>query len=195
MSTKYKFLDPEGIYFVSFATVGWVNVFARIGYKEIFVDSLRYCINKNGLILHAWCLMTNHVHLIFSSKESGKHSAILRDIKKYTYPKLLIEITTNPKESRKEWMLNIFAEAGKNNSNNLNFQFWQQGNHPIEIYSPKVISLKIVYVHNNPMNAGIVLEAVQYIYCSAIDYSGVKGLVDIEILDIPASLVGYVYNG
>jgi putative transposase len=41
-------------------------------------------------------------------------------------------------------MLNIFAEAGKNNSNNLNFQFWQQGNHPIEIYSPKVISLKIV---------------------------------------------------
>jgi putative transposase len=26
MSTKYKFLDPEGIYFVSFATVGWVDV-------------------------------------------------------------------------------------------------------------------------------------------------------------------------
>ena len=80
MSTKYKFLDPEGIYFVSFATLGWVDVFTRIAYKEIFVDSLRYCINKKGLILHAWCLMTNHVHLIFSSKESGKHSAILRDI-------------------------------------------------------------------------------------------------------------------
>jgi hypothetical protein len=29
----------------------------------------------------------------------------------------------NPKESRKEWMLNIFAEAGKNNSNNFIFNF------------------------------------------------------------------------
>ncbi len=80
MSTKYNFLDPEGIYFVSLATVGWVDVFIRIEYKEIFVDSLRYCIDKKGLILHACCLMTNHVHLIFSSQELGEHSAILRDI-------------------------------------------------------------------------------------------------------------------
>ncbi len=92
MSTKYKFLDPEGIYFVSIETVGWVDVFTRIAYKEIFVDSLRYFIDKKGLILNAWCLMTNHVHLIFSSKESGKHSEILRDIKKYISSKLLIEI-------------------------------------------------------------------------------------------------------
>lgn len=95
MSTKYKFLDAEGIYFVSFATVGWVDVFTRIAYKEIFVGGLRYCINKKGLFLYAWCLMTNHVHLIFSNKESGKHSAILRDIKKLhllSYYKKLIPI-------------------------------------------------------------------------------------------------------
>ena len=45
------------------------------------------------------------------------------------------------------------------------------------------------------MKAGIVLETEQYIYSNAVDYSGVKYLVDIEILDIHASLVGYVYNG
>ncbi len=123
-----------------------MDVFTRIEYKEIFVDSLRCCIDKKGLILHAWCLMTIHVHLIFSSKESGKHSASLRDMKKYTSSNLLIEIDSNKNESRKEWMLKFFAEAGKNKSNNLNFQFWQQDNHPIEIYGPKVISLKIVYV-------------------------------------------------
>jgi len=33
MSTKYKFLDPEGIYFVSFATVGWADVFTRLSTK------------------------------------------------------------------------------------------------------------------------------------------------------------------
>ena len=30
---------------------------------------------------------------------------------------------------------------------------------------------------------------------SAQDYSGVKGLVDIEKLDVPANLVGHVYDG
>ena len=69
MSTKYKFLDPEGIYFVSFATVDWVDVFTRQEYKDIFIDSLKYCQKNKGMIIHAWCLMTNHVHLIFSSNE------------------------------------------------------------------------------------------------------------------------------
>ena len=126
MSTKYKFLDPEGIYFVSFATVGWVDVFTKIEIKRIFVESLRYCINNKGLIVHAWCLMTNHVHLIFSSKESGKHSAILRDLKKYTSSKLLIEIDSNTKESRKEWMLRFYKHGKKvqvteNSINVINF--------------------------------------------------------------------------
>jgi putative transposase len=78
MSTTYKFLNQKGIFFVSFATFGWVDVFTRIAYKGIFVESLRYCINNKGIILHAWCLMKNYVHLIYSSKESGKHSANLR---------------------------------------------------------------------------------------------------------------------
>ncbi len=41
----------------------------------------------------------------------------------------------------------------------------------------------------------MVLEAEHYIYISAQDYSGVKGLVDNEILDVPANLVGHVYIG
>jgi len=38
MSRKYKFHNPEGIYFVSFATVYWIAVFVR----EIFNETKRY---------------------------------------------------------------------------------------------------------------------------------------------------------
>ena len=41
MSRRYRILDPEGLYFVSFATVGWVDLFTRRSYKDIVVDSLR----------------------------------------------------------------------------------------------------------------------------------------------------------
>lgn len=120
------------------------------------------------MIIHAWCLMSNHVHLVFSTIEKGKHSEILRDLKKFTSKKLLESIKNNRQESRKEWMLAILSDAGQNNSNNKEYQFWQQDNHPIEIYSPKVIAQKLTYIHNNPVKLGIVSEAEHYLYSSVI---------------------------
>jgi len=54
MSTQYKFHNPEGVYFVSFATVGWTDVFTRIEYKEIVVESVRHCQHQKGLELFGW---------------------------------------------------------------------------------------------------------------------------------------------
>ena len=34
------------------------------------------------------------------------------------------------------------------------------------------------YVHNNPVEEGLVYKAEDYVYSSAIDYSGQKGLID-----------------
>ena len=41
MSRNYKFHNPEGVYFVSFAVVEWIDVFTRLEYKEILLDCLR----------------------------------------------------------------------------------------------------------------------------------------------------------
>lgn len=68
MSTKYKISDSSIPHFVTFSVVGWIDVFSREQYKEIFVQSLQYCIEHKGLSVHAWVIMTNHVHLIISSK-------------------------------------------------------------------------------------------------------------------------------
>ena len=39
------------------------------------------------------------------------------------------------------------------------------------------------YVHANPVEAGIVENAEDYLYSSARDYAGIKGLLEIEFLD------------
>ncbi|MEO7446531.1 MAG: transposase, partial [Ferruginibacter sp.] len=59
----YKIRDQSGVYFITFATVQWVDVFTRNCYVEIVLDSLRFCIKEKGLNVHAWCLMSNHLHL------------------------------------------------------------------------------------------------------------------------------------
>ncbi len=84
MSTKYKFIDSDGRYFVSFATVSWVDVFTRLPYIEIFTESIRYCQQNKGINLHAWCLMSNHVHLVFSRSGPDSHSDIVNKIKEYS---------------------------------------------------------------------------------------------------------------
>lgn len=65
MSGKYKFYNPDGMYFVSFAVVRWVDVFTRNIYREVIIDSLKYCQREKGLLLHAYVIMTNHLHLIY----------------------------------------------------------------------------------------------------------------------------------
>lgn len=182
MSRKYKFENPEGVYFISFATVGWIDVFTRRAYKDILVESLTFCQNEKGLELVAWCIMTNHIHLIAKAKEGFLLQDILRDFKKFTSKKLIAAIQENNQESRKEWMLSIFKSAGEYNSNNTNFQFWRQDNKPIEVYSNAVIDQKLNYLHNNPVKEGIVDQAEDYIYSSARDYAGQKGLLSLEML-------------
>ena len=194
MSTKYKFIDNDGVYYVSFATVSWVDVFTRPAYNDIFINSVRYCQQNKGLILHAWCLMSNHVHMVFSRSGQYSHSDILRELKKFTSKKLSETIENNPYESRKDWMMNIFRCAGQNKSNNKDFQFWQQNNHPIELFSPLVTSQKIDYIHNNPVETVMVSEADHYLLSSTRDYLGIRGVLDVEILEIPMSLEAYVFR-
>ena len=181
MSRKYKFLNKEGLYFVSFAVVNWIDVFIRPEYNEIIVESLTYCKNNIGLELYCWCIMSSHVHLIFSTKDNNPE-IILGRFKEYTAKQLVKAIHDNQQESRKEWLLWMFKRAASKSSNVTTYQFWQHNNQPIELWSPKVIEQKADYLHNNPVEAGFVAEAEHWKYSSAIDYWGGKGLIDIAYL-------------
>ncbi len=67
----YKIRNKEGIHFVTFAVVEWVDVFTVL-------DSIRYCQQEKGLILYGWCPMSNHIHLVVSAAEHNT-SDVLRD--------------------------------------------------------------------------------------------------------------------
>jgi len=182
----YKIRNKEGIHFITFAVVGWVDVFTRKEYREIIVESLKYCQQSKGLIVYSWCLMSNHIHLAVSAKDQNT-SDILRDFKKFTSKQIIKAIKQHPKESRREWMLNIFEKAAEENSRNKLYQFWRQDNHPKELFSFGFIKQKLDYIHNNPVKAGIVDKAEDYIFSSARDYYGTnKGLLEVELLETNA---------
>ncbi|KIQ22511.1 transposase [Flavobacterium sp. MEB061] len=170
MSTKYKFGEKTGAYFISFATVNWIDVFTREEYFWTVIESLDFCRKNKAMEIYGYCIMPSHIHLIFRSG-NGDPSGLMRDFKGFTSKKLIQAIIENPQESRKEWMLWMMERAGKKNSNVKNRQFWQQDNHPIEIWSLKVFEQKLDYIHQNPVKSGFVTDAVDWKYSSARNYS------------------------
>jgi len=63
------------------------------------------------------------------------------------------------------------------------FSFWRGDNKPIELWSNKVINQKLNYIHQNPVEEGLVFRAEDYRYSSACDYAGGKGLLDIFLIE------------
>ena len=75
----------------------------------------------------------------------------------------------------------MFEQAGKKNSNNTTYQFWQQHNQPIEVSCDADRLVKALnYIHENPVKEGFADSAENYPYSSAVDYSEKKGLIKIE---------------
>ena len=124
---------------------------------------------------------SNHVHLIVRAKDDNL-SAVIRDLKKFTSKKIFAAIDVNPEESRRNWIVAIFKKSGEFNYNNVNFQFWQQHNQPIELFSIKAVEQKLEYIHENPVKAGIVENSWEYLYSSARDYADMKGLLEVELV-------------
>jgi REP element-mobilizing transposase RayT len=102
--------------------------------------------------------MSNHVHLVFRSINGQKPELLIGDLKRFTSQSIVKSIQENPGESRKDFLLDLFRKEAEKNSNVKHYQFWRQDNKPIELWSNKVIQQKTDYVHNNPIEEGLVYK-------------------------------------
>jgi putative transposase len=180
MSTKYKFRDQDKLYFLSFTTVYWLDIFIRNEYRDLVLDSIRYNQVNKGLEVYGWCIMSSHIHMIIGS-QGEKMETIMQGIKSVTSRNLREAIKNNNAESRRDWLLWMMERAGKLNKHNGSLQLWQEGNHPIELFDNKIMKQKLEYIHNNSVVSGFVEKPEDYLYSSARDYTEIKGLLDIKL--------------
>ncbi len=60
----------------------------------------------------------------------------------------------------------------------------QHNNHPEEVYNPKFTLSKINYIHNNPVEAGLVDRPEDYLFSSAVDYAGDRSPVIVSLINL-----------
>lgn len=149
--------------------------------KMIIVDAIKFYQQHRGLIIYAYCIMPNHVHLMAQSNGKETLSAVLRDLKKYTSKAMIKKLEKeNNVEANKA--LTIFKEAGEKLKRIKNYKVWQDGNRPMVLYTNKFIWQKINYIHNNAVEAGLVSIPEDYMFSSARNYSELNSLLEIDLI-------------
>ena len=174
--SRYKISLNNQAYFVTCSIVNWLPLFSNPEFARIVLDSLDF-LNKAGrLILHAFVIMENHLHLLVSSTDLQKE---LGDFKSYTARKILDSL----KEKKSNSILDQLQFRKKAHKKDQDFQLWQEGSHPQLIVGWEMLRQKMDYLHANPVRRGYVEDPVHWRYSSCRNYLGEKGILDVEVIE------------
>ena len=103
-------IKKEASYFLTLTVIEWVDVFTRPAYKDVLIESLRYCQEKKGLNIFAYVIMTNHLHLLVNTEPPFQLSEMIRDFKRHT-AKCITQLILTESESKREWMMSLIRIA------------------------------------------------------------------------------------
>lgn len=147
--SRYKQQEPWYPYLITSSFVHGLPLFSKPEIAHLFIEASRYHQSEKNLSIYAWCIMENHFHII--AKHANLKSC-MQSIKSYTAKQILDFLKLNGSHL----YLKQLAFSRKSAKNASEYQVWQEGYHPKQISSMKILNQKIDYVHNNPVKRGYV---------------------------------------
>ena len=153
MPRKFRIRDGAYPHFITSTFVDWLGLLCRDDYFQVLAASLRHCCEKRGLLVHAYVLMPSHFHAICSC-EGNDLPDVVRDMKKHTAKVIARKLE---KDGRSMWLNACLRASGRADGAKV----WQPEYHPVEMRTQPVFEQRVNNVHNNPVRAGYVEDAVQ----------------------------------
>ena len=135
-------------------------------YPHILRDSLMYVLEKYSAKLFAYVFMPSHIHFIIHIPEGESISSFMRDFKKYTSIRMRQQLEL---DGRQDWIEELRRNAaGRKHV----FKLWMDRFDDIVIKNDRLMRVKVNYIHQNPVRAGLVDDAEDWDYSSARFYGG-----------------------
>lgn len=156
MSREARKLSKSGFYHIVFRGINHQNIFEEEQDFEYMLEIFKKLKQEMQFEIHAYCLMTNHVHILLKESQTGDISTILK--------RLLTKYVMK-----------------------FNKKYQRSGALIGSRYKSKVVEIDeyfiplIVYIHQNPLRAGIVKKLENYRYSSYCEYIGKRKFVDVQL--------------
>lgn len=171
--TRYKIYNDRQPLFLTLTVVEWIPLFMNPEIVTLLYESLRFVQKERSVTLYAYVIMENHLHLIASASELGK---TIKECKSFTARTIIDHL----KGRNAIPLLKKLERAKLSHKKASDYQLWQEGSHPEEIYSERMLIQKIEYIHANPVRRGYVDEPTHWRYSSARNYEGMEGLIEVK---------------
>lgn len=139
----------------------WKPLLKPDKYKDILIESLRFLVKNNRVIVYGFVLMQNHIHLIWQLHRGHNREDVQRDFLKFTAQTIKDDLKKHHPQVLEQFRVNAKDRA---------YQFWERNPLSIDLYTEKVIGQKLNYLHQNPVRAGLCRLAEEYRYSSAAFY-------------------------
>ena len=145
----------------------WKHLLKEDKYKNIIVDSLKFLIQEDSIIINGIVIMPNHLHIIWQAKGNNDLQKIQTSFIKHT-----------SKEFKKLLEKDDNLQAYEINAIDRKYNFWQRDSLNIELFTSLVFTQKLNYIHCNPVKAGLCKFPEEYYFSSALFYEKGVGHFD-----------------
>ena len=170
--SRYQILDAQYPHFMTCTVMEWLPLFSRPALVEIILNCWRYQQAQQGLQLHGYVVMENHLHFLAAGNNVEK---LLAGFKSWTARACITHLQSVGAYRTLE-RLQFSKRAHKADREH---QFWQEGSHAELVCGPEVLMQKLEYIHNNPVRRGYVDLPEHWRYSSARNYMGQAGLLEV----------------
>jgi putative transposase len=144
--------------FITITCLNWKHLLQDDHVKEIIIGSLDFLYREKRIVVYAFVIMPNHLHMVWQMIGNHKREDVQRDFLKYTAQRILRHIKTSNPDMLRE----LFVGA-----KDRKYQVWERNSLSIPLWSPKVLWQKINYIHQNPVRAQLCNLPFEYKYSSA----------------------------
>ena len=158
MNPAYPIHYPQ---FFTATIVQWKHLLLDDTHKDIIANSLKFLVAEKRIILNAFVIMSNHIHLIWQPTFAYSLSDIQASLMKHTAKQLKLSLTKNDAATLEEYKVNKYDRT---------YQFWKRESLSIELRTHAVYLQKLEYIHYNPVKAGLYTNPEEYHYSSAKFY-------------------------
>ncbi|MCB9044775.1 MAG: transposase [Chitinophagales bacterium] len=149
------------LYFFTATILDWQPVLQSNTHKQVILDSLKFLVHENRIHVCAFCIMNNHIHLLWQIIHPQELKNVQRDFLKYTAQQILKQLrnTNHP-----------LLESLHVNAKDRKYQVWQRNPLSVPVRSESVLKQKLNYIHENPVKANLCNLPEDYLFSSAKYY-------------------------
>ena len=166
----------NSIYFITFTCYKWLPLIGKTNSYDMIFKWFDVLTKKN-INVAAYVIMPNHVHLLLHYSGGKSLNTVISNGKRF----MAYEIVRFLEQNGEQGLLNKLQNEvkQKDSSRGKKHEVWKDSFDVKECRTEEFILQKLIYIHENPVRDRIVTTAEDYLYSSARDYAGMKGLVNI----------------